>query len=232
VQRLYRILSREDQVRYADIFEPYNKEGAGQYTYRIKGKEAVWQHIEQVGIVLNDLLKKLAAYQQDPVYQIAQRFFEENFKLVERQVKAKANSEIEPGCLQSLDDLEASYRKKGNRSYKGYVANLSETCHTENPIQLITQVQVEPNRVSDNVLLQEGLPGLKQRTGLDTLVTDGGYTGPSVDETLRTEQVEQIATGLVGALPIHPNGMLAMSDFDIQIGQQGNLESAVCSQVY
>jgi hypothetical protein len=228
LQRLYRILSVEDRHQYADVFGAYIKEGAGQYSYRIKGKEAVWQHIEQVGVVLYDLLKKLETYQQDPVYQIAQRFFEENFKLVERQVKAKANAEIQPGCLQSLDDLEASYRKKGNRSYKGYVANLSETCHVENPIQLITQVQVEPNRVSDNVLLQEGLPSLKQRTRLDTLVTDGGYTGPSVDETLRTEQVEQIATGLVGALPTHPNGMLAMSDFDMQLDQQGNLERAVC----
>lgn len=53
------------------------------------------------------------------------------------------------GCLQSVDDLEATYRKKGQRKYKGYVANLSETCDPENELQLITQVQVAPNNVDD-----------------------------------------------------------------------------------
>ena len=228
MQRLHRILSQEDQEKYREVFAPYIKEGAGQYTYRIRGKEAVWQHIEQVGIVLHDLLGKLAAYQEAPVYQMAQRFFEENFKLVEQQVKAKANTEIKPGCLQSVDDVEASYRKKGNHSYKGYVANITETCSAENPLQLITQVQVAPNRVSDNELLKSGVPELKQRTDLEKLVTDGGYTGPSTDQVLRTAGVEQITTGLVGALPIHPKGMLAMSDFDMQLNEAGNLERVVC----
>jgi hypothetical protein len=228
MQRLHRILSKEDQQKYREIFEPYIKEGAGQYTYRIRGKEAVWQHIEQVGIILHDLLGKLASYQEDPVYQIAQRFFEENFKLVEQQVKAKANTEIKPGCLQSVDDVEASYRKKGNHAYKGYVANITETCSKENPLQLITQVQVEPNRVSDNELLKSGVPELKQRTDLEKLVTDGGYTGPSTDQVLRTAGVEQITTGLVGALPSHPSGMLAMSDFDMQLNEAGNLEQVIC----
>jgi hypothetical protein len=228
LQRLHRILNQADQEKYREVCEPYIKAGAGQYTYRIRGKEAVWRHIEQAGIVLHDLLGKLAAYQAEPVYQMAQRFFEENFKWVEQQVKAKANTEIKPGCLQSVDDVETSYRKKGNHSYKGYVANITETCSAENPLQLITQVQVAPNRVSDNELLKSGVPELKQRTDLEKLVTDGGYTGPSTDQVLRTAGVEQITTGLVGALPIHPHGMLAMSDFDMQLNEAGNLEQVVC----
>ena len=228
MQRLHRILSPEDQDKYAEIFRPYIKEGAGQYTYRIKGREAVWEHIAQIGVELHQLLRELAGYRAEAVYQVAERFFEENFKLVETQVKAKTNEEIKPGCLQSLDDLEASYRKKCNRSYKGYVANLAETCDEENGVQLITQVKVEPNRVSDIELLKDGLPSLKQRTGVDTLVTDGGYTGPSVDEMLRTQQVEQIATGLVGALPVHPDGKLAMSDFDLHLAEDGILTQAIC----
>jgi hypothetical protein len=127
-------------------------------------------------------------------------------------------------------ELSLTYQPlpKGNRSYKGYVANITETCSEENPLQLITQVQVEPNRVSDNELLKTGVPELKQRTDLEKLVTDGGYTGPSTDQVLRAEGVEQITTGLVGALPIHPNGMLAMSDFDMRLDEEGNLEQLVC----
>lgn len=228
LQRLYRILSKEDQAAFAEVFQPYIKESAGQYTYHIRGKEAVWQQIEQVGIVLYDLLGKLAAYQAEAVFQTVQRFFEENFLLIETQVKAKTNQEITPGCLQSLDDLEATYRVKGSRAYKGYVANLSETCTPANPVQLITSVQVEPNRTSDITLLETVLPKLEQRTDLQQLVTDGGYVSPHIDQVLLNMDIQQITTGLTGTLPNHQAGKKALSDFDMQLDQQGAVTQATC----
>jgi len=105
--------------------------------------------------VLYGLLGDLAGgYGEEPLYAVAKRFFEENFVLEAEAVRAKTNAEIGAGCLQSLVDLEASYRKKGNRAYKGYVAHIAETCHPANPVQLIDQVQVAPNQVSDVKLLQ------------------------------------------------------------------------------
>jgi hypothetical protein len=229
LQRLHHILKEVDQVLYAGIFQPYIKESAGQYTYRLKGKEAVWKHIEQVGQVLHDLLLKLGEdYAEDPVYQIAQRFFEENFKLAEAVVQGKTNEEIGAGCLQSLDDLEASYRRKGNRAYKGYAANITETCNPENPVQLITQVQVQPNRTSDIELLKEGLPMLQERMGVDTLVSDGGYVGPEIDQLMRDRKVMHITTGLTGTLPNHQEGRLALSDFEMGLDQAGEVIRAVC----
>lgn len=229
LQRLHRMLSEDEQAHYQEVFQPFIKESAGQYTYRIKGKAAVWEHIQQVGQVLHRLLRALAeGYQDQLTYQVAQRFFEENFKLVEAQVQAKSNAEIEPGCLQSLDDLEAGFRRKGHHSYKGFVENVSESCDPDNPLQLITQVQLESNRVSDIELLQQALPDLKGRMALDILVTDGAYTGPSVDQALQAQSVQQITTGLIGALPSHPKGMLAMSDFAMDLDVQGNLVKLTC----
>lgn len=229
MQRLYRILSETDQAQYAQIFQPFVKESAGQYTYRIKGKEAVWERIQQVGAILYQVLQTLAkVYQEHAVYQVAQRFFEENFKLVETQVQAKTNAEIQPGCLQSLDDVEAGFRRKGNHAYKGYVANVTETCDPGNPLQLITEVQVQSNRTSDIELLEQALPELKGRMELEQLVTDGAYTGPTVDQALRTHQVEQITTGLIGALPVHPNGRLSMSDFEMHLDEEENLVQLTC----
>jgi F0F1-type ATP synthase delta subunit len=113
LQRLHRLLSEADQVTYAEILAPYIHQSAGQYTYRIKGQEAVWEHIQQLGAVLHDLLGRLAeTYREQPIYQVAQRFFDENFHRIEAEVQAKTNQEIQAGCLQSLDDLEASYRVK------------------------------------------------------------------------------------------------------------------------
>jgi len=59
---------------------------------------------------------------------VVQRLFADNFRLDAEVVQPKANDEITAECLQSLDDQEATYRRKGEQDYKGYVANLSETC--------------------------------------------------------------------------------------------------------
>lgn len=229
LQRLQRMLSEADKATYTAILQPYVKEGAGQYSYRIRGKEAVAEHIQKVGEVLGDLLPRLAdSYGQEVPYQVAQRFFDENFTQEATQVRAKTNQEITPGCLQSLDDLEASYRVKGNTAYKGYVANLTETCDPSNPVQLITHVQVAPNRTSDVQLLQEAVPVLAERTDLEKLVTDGGYISPDCDDILRQHEVEQIMTALTGSLPDHQDGKLALSDFSMPLDENGNITQATC----
>jgi hypothetical protein len=229
IQRLHRILSAEDQLIYAEIFEPYIKQSAGQYTYRIKGKEAVWERIGQIGLVLYDLLEKLRGkYEKESVYQVAQRFFDENFNLLNEEVQAKTNKEIQSGCLQSLDDLEASYRIKGSRAYKGYVGNLSETCNPQNPLQLIVHTQTKENRLSDTKLIVEALPELKERTDLEKLVTDGGYVCQEVDQAMRDLEIEHITTGLTGTLPDHRGGKFALSDFEMELDQEGNVVQANC----
>ena len=91
------------------------------------------------------LLQGMAAtYGQAPAYQVAQRLFDEQCRVVATDVQPKANQEISASSLQSLDDLEATYREKNRVGYKGYVANVTETCDPENPLQLITDVGWPP----------------------------------------------------------------------------------------
>ena len=67
--------------------------------------------------------------------------------------QAKANQEISASSLQSLVYLEATYREKSCVGYKGYVANVTETCAPQNPLQLSTDVRVAPNTTEDETLL-------------------------------------------------------------------------------
>lgn len=228
-RRLHRILSVEDQAAYKENFAPFINQRAGQYTYRIKGKEAVWDRIQQLGVVLHDLLDKLSEkYGEQVVYQIAKRFFDENFTVVEREIAAKTNREIQAGCLQSLDDLEASYRVKGNRAYKGYVGNLTETCNPENPIQLIVDTQTAQNRTADTDLIKEALPDLRKRTDLNTMVTDGAYVSQDIDLEMRKYGINHITTGLTGTLPDRQDGKLAFADFEMALSKDGNVIQALC----
>ena len=56
-----------------------------------------------------------------------------------------------------------------------------ESCDPDNELQLITKVQVAPNNTNDNTMLREALPDLKERTGIETLYTDGPYAGQQID---------------------------------------------------
>jgi hypothetical protein len=230
VQRVERILSETDRVRLSETFAPYIKDSAGHYTYRVKGKEAQREHLQKIGQTIHTLLQDLkSAYAVETAYQVLERIFADNFHLMDSAVRAKENTEITSDCLQSVDDLEATYRTKGTGHYKGYVANITETCDPENEIQLITKVQVAPNNVDDAQLLADALPSLQARTDLETLVTDGGYGGEASDLALQeAKTVTLIQTALRGAQPTQDK--FSLSDFVIEQNEKGHPTTLTCPQ--
>ncbi|MCU0486706.1 MAG: transposase [Anaerolineales bacterium] len=227
VEAVQRLMKASDQQHFAELLAPFSKGDAGQYAYRIKGKEATAEHLLAVGKVLWQLLQGLATdYANEPVYQVVQRFFDENYRVLESQVQTKEPRELGSGSLQSLDDLEATYRQKGNRFYKGYVANLTETCDPDNPLQLITAVQLASNNCEDADLLVEVLPELKERTELETLYADGGYGSPEADEALSQVSVELHQTGIRGKDP-NPN-KLNLSDLAFELDESNQPSRVTC----
>jgi len=229
IRRTQRILNEADQARLSENFAPYIKETAGHYTYRVKGQEATQEHLRQVGVIIHNLLVELQdVYAAEKAYQVLERIFAENFNLLESGVCPKENRELSSGSLQSVDDLEASYRTKAEQHYKGYVANISETCDPENEIQLITKVQVASNNTDDSQLLAEALPNLQKRSDLDTLITDGGFGGEASDAALKGQPVKLIQTAIRGLKP-NPH-KFHLSDFEIQLDPQGSPTNITCPQ--
>jgi len=227
--RLERILSDADKERLADQFAPFTKDSAGHYTYRIKGKQAVIEHMQRIGEAIYNVMQELGStYEEETAYQVMARLFVENFSIEEQSLRPKENNELSSSSLQSLDDLEASFRTKAGKHYKGYVANITETCDPENDLQLLTKVQVAPNNIDDTKLLAEALPELKERTDLDTLYTDGGYGSPEMDESLAEEGVEQIQTAIRGQKP--SSEKLHLSDFEIKQTEEGKPTQITCPQ--
>ena len=206
LHRVHRALSEADQQQYALEFEPYLKGSAGQYVYRVK-PETYASHLEQIGQVLHQLVTELAsAYADQPTYQMLVRVFNEHFILEQAEDdddhwRPRQGDELSADSLQSPDDWVASYRHKGGQDFSGYVANVTETCHPDNPFQLILDLQTEPNSTDDAHMLAERLSALKQRTDLDEMHTDGGYNSPTVDQLMHQEQVEQVQTAIRGRQP-------------------------------
>jgi hypothetical protein len=133
---------------------------------------------------------------------------------------------LSASSLQSPDDEEASYRRKRGKDYVGYVANITETCDPENDLQLVTKVQVEPNTTEDAQMLEEALPNLQERTDLEEMHADGGYSSEEVDEAMAQEKVDLVQTAIKGAKP-DPD-TLGLEDFEWKRSDQGKPESVTC----
>ncbi len=228
-QRVQRMLTEADQARYADRFQPYLRGTSGQYLYHLKGQTTA-PHLQQLGELFHTLLVELKpTYAEHDTYQLLARVFREQFNPIESDpplaldqpigpnepigsAQPKPGAELSPDNVQSPDDLDATYRTKGGAGHIGYVANLTETCDADNPIQLIVDIRTASNTTDDTELLREALPTLLERTEVDTLHTDGGFGGPEVDAALRPHAITQIQTAFRGAAP-DPD-RLTLADFE------------------
>lgn len=208
VQRAERMLSEEDRTCYADLLAPYRQGSAGQYCYRVKNSE-LDRHLQQVGQVIYRLLDGLSAcYADQEGYRLLRRVFSEHFALSTDStatdpapIMVKPPEALRADSLQSPDDTAATYREKHGQGYQGYVVHLSETCDPANAVQLITDVQVAPNSTDDETLLVETVPELKQRTQVDTLEIDGGYTGPEASQVCAEQGVTLNPSAIRGRTP-------------------------------
>ena len=223
LQRVHRMLDETDRQRYAKEFEPYLKGSSGQYIYHLKGED-IAQHLQRIGELMSRLVKELASrYGKESPYRVLQRVFQEHFVVDESTLRPKEGQELSASSMQSPDDWEATYRQKRGEKHRGYVVNVTETCNPENDLQLIVKVQTEPNNTDDAAMLDEALPGLKERTDVKQMYNDGGYNSPKVDETMREQQVEQIQSAIRGRKP--PEEKPGLDDFDWETNAEGQPEN-------
>lgn len=226
VQRVWRMLTEEDQARYPAEFAPYRKGTSGQYTYHIEPGEAP-RHLETIGHLMRQLVIELATdYGEHDTYRVLARVYDEHFVEVEAGLRPKVSEELSASSLQSPDDLAATYRQKRGEGYQGYVANVTETCDPDNPVQLIVKMQTEPNHTDDAVMLEDAVPNLVERTAVDEMYTDGGYNSPTVDTALNHAQIEQFQSAIRGKQPA--DDRVAMSNFVFTRDENGTPQAVRC----
>ena len=226
LQRVHRMLDETDRERYAQAFEPYLRGSSGQYTYHLKGEE-IGEHLQRIGELMHGLVRELAPrYGEAPTYRVLQRVFREHFVVDEPALRPKEGQELSASSMQSPDDWEATYRRKRGEDYRGYVANVTETCNPENDFQLIVKVQTESNNTDDAAMLDEALPGLKERMDVERVHTDGGYNSPQVDQTMREQRVEQVQSAIRGRKPAEEQ--LGLEDFAWKTNADGQPQNVTC----
>jgi hypothetical protein len=104
-----------------------------------------------------------AHYNQYDIFRTFERVHTEHFSVVADKIKVKSNDELTSDSVQSPDDLDAAYRKKNHIATKGQSVNIVKTAHPENPINLVTDVDVNPVNQDDSVVLNSRLDKLKEK---------------------------------------------------------------------
>lgn len=135
-------------------------------------------------------------------YQLMKRLFEEQCVVDEEaededgapRISLKPPKEIDSDTLQSPSDPDATY--SGHKG-KGYQAQLGETCHPDNPFQVIDYVKVEGAHESDQNAAESFHENLKSRghEPAETFADTGYISGPNIIEA------EAQGVNLIGPMP-------------------------------
>jgi len=201
LQAVYKGLPEVMQERWAGRWSLYLSGRPHEVCYKI-GVGELEEHLTTIGRELCAVEAALA--QQAPegdVLGLLRRVLEEQYEREgDGEVVLRAGGEVSAASLQSPHDPEATYRVKGGESYRGgYVVNLSETADPENVLQMITDLQVEPNWTDDATLMEQSLDNQSAREiEVDRVTTDGGYTGPRGEAAREKHEVELRATRMRG----------------------------------
>jgi hypothetical protein len=197
--RFYRELSDSDKEYFANEFAPYLKQTSGQYVYRLKRSDLPHE-LDKIAHLYHSLyLKFKEAYERIEIFKIFERVYTEHFTVVEAQIEVKPSEELHSGCLQSPDDVDATYRKKRDQESRGQTIHFSETANPENELNLVSDVAVAPNNTDDSKILEERLEDMKQKTpDLDEYHTDGGYGSEANDKKSEELEISHVQTAVKG----------------------------------
>jgi hypothetical protein len=227
LQRTQRMLDEADQQRYGDEFAPSLKGASGQDISALRRADDA-AHRPRIGALMQRLVSELRAnYGDEPASQALARVFQEHVIVEESVLRAREGQEWSAASLPSPDDGEDADRCKHGQGQRGSVANVSATCHPENPFPLMVNVQSEPNTTDDAALLAAALPELAKRSDVDELHTDGGCHSPQVDDLMQTPHVRQVQTAIRGLQPTE--GKVGLEDMTWQTNaDNGQPECVTC----
>lgn len=195
LQNFYRDLNGKEQARWNPLVKEYVETEAKHIAYYLKSAEVV-DYLQKLGALLFELHQTYAGDERINAlksYEHIGRVLLEQFNIVEGRkgikVEVKPSREISARSLQNPADDTATCRTKDGRIYKGDMFNVAETCTPGNKVQLLTDICVAQNIVADDDFLAERLRGIKERTGVEEMVTDANYTGEHSEKVCREEAV-------------------------------------------
>lgn len=169
-----------------------------QKTVYHNAKESIKKRMIHMGLLIVRLLRIYRKHYFNTVeYTLLGRVFRDQYEMDgPNRVLVLDNEKISPESVQSPDDPDASYRKKGKQRVKGFSVNVTETISEDKIPNLITQVQVEKATVADSNFMAEAIKKTSDMTGqqVERVYADGAYQSPDND----IKGIDIVYTGIQG----------------------------------
>jgi hypothetical protein len=204
--RMWRVLNEADQAEHAERFASYVRaKTSGQFLYRLR-KSDLDATLEELGRLYAWMVEALqAGYGSTEIHRTVCRVFAEHFTRVEEKVALRPAEEIGSDALQSPDDLDATFHRKDDAEFRGFVLHATETADPENELQLVVDVAVAPNNQADSRILHERLPEMHRKTPeLRELHTDAGYGSEDNDRREAELGILAVQTAIRGRVAQAP----------------------------
>jgi len=197
--RLERVLSDEDKRRFAELLSPYTEQDSAHYIYDLE-RDRIPHEQKQLGRVYQQLYRELQSrYGEVEEFKIFERVYREHFSVRNNKMRVRPSMELTGAMLQSPDDIDATYRKKNGRQFRGQSVNITETASPDNELNLITDIAVCPNVIDDSAILEQRLDRLKEKTpDLKELHTDGAYGSEQNDKKMEDLKITHVQTAVRG----------------------------------
>jgi hypothetical protein len=204
LQNFYRDLSETEQSKWNERLSGYIEKEAGHIGYHLKRAE-IEEHLKKLGGLLFALheayageaeITTLKSYQH--VGRVLMEQYDVKIDLEKISLELKPAKQISSGSLQNPADETATFRNKNGEDYYGDILNVAETCDPKNAVQMLTDISLFTNNTTDETIAVKQIPDLKERTGLNQLITDGGFSGDKAESACREEGVILIPTEVKG----------------------------------
>jgi len=208
-EKIKRRLRKEDRA----ILEEIMKKKAYQIVYQSSNeqKEAYLQRFGELLSRLEEIYKdknsrgsgnpSLREKLEEEKYSMIVRLFKEQYQRnkSDGKIELKLESEIPSEAIQSPYDMDAAYRKKGDKKVRGYSLNIIETCN-KGELNLLLGAEIYKANKSDNEIFEEAVKQAERISGkVERISVDGAYHSPENQKYAKGEGKEIHLSGITGA---------------------------------
>ena len=185
--------------QYQQMLSDFIKEKSSTTVYS-SSKEQIVKRLRLIGELIYTLLKINKA-SNSKHYKILERVFNDQYYLLDSgKIRIKPNKDISAKSIQSPHDTECDFRKKDNNKTKGYNHNITETCDSENDVNLITDIDVERATHADNEFTKPSIINSQEilENKIKNVHADGAYNSETNQRFVKKENINFYLTGFQG----------------------------------
>ena len=196
-----------------EILNDFVKEKSSSTVYK-SDKDQINTSLIVLGKLIYTILNAVKE-SNNPEFQTLKRVFKEQYKVLDNsKIELTPNKEISAKSVQSPHDTDCDFRSKTGKKTKGFSHNITETCDSDNAVNLITDIQVEVATTADNDFIKPAVKNSQEilTDNIENIHADGAYNSEENQEFTTDNNINFYLTGFQGKvgrydLQFHENAL-------------------------